>query len=301
MTRSRLVVPLIFIFALSLSSVGLAQLVLPASPGDEGLVMKWLGTAGWEIKTPEGTTILIDPFLTRKRPDRESQWESNEEVVFKYVKGADYIFAGHSHGDHVGDLPLIAKKFGAKIIGSRTTMNLALSGGVDRSQITMIRGGEKLDFKEFTVDVIPSEHRISRGRSSPPRLRELYDPVSTIMGRHFLIGGSFLYNFTFGSRRVLHQSTANFIVENLEGSNPDVALLAQGYRSYDLEAALRAMRPKVIIMHHFDQWRVPFAEGIKERNERRARSFRRGIKRVDPRIEVIIPDFLKSYVLNLEG
>ena len=81
-------------------------------------------------------------------------------------------------------------------------MNLALSGGVDPSQITMIRGGEKLDFKEFTVDVIPSEHRISRGRSSPPR--------------------------------VLHQSTANFIVENLEGSNPDVALLAQGYRSYDL-------------------------------------------------------------------
>ena len=263
-------------------------------------MIKWLGTAGWEIKTPAGTTILIDPFLTRKPPDREARWESDEEVVFKHVKGADYIFAGHSHGDHVGDLPLIAKKFGARIIGSRTTMNLALSAGVPPSQITMISGGENLDFKEFTVDVIPSEHRIARGRTSPPRLRELYDPVSTIMGRHFLIGGSFLYNFTFGSRRVLHQSTANFIVENLEGSNPDVALLAQGYRSYDLDAALRAMKPKVIIMHHFDQWRVPFAEGIKSRNERRARHFRRGIKGVDPRIEVVIPEFLKPYVLKLE-
>ncbi len=300
MTKLRTVVPLILIFGLTLSSAGSAQLVTPDSPGDTGLVMKWLGTAGWEIKTPAGTTILVDPFLTRKQPDREWQWESNEEVVFRYVKAADYIFAGHSHGDHVGDLPLIAKKFGAKIIGSRTTMNLALSAGVPPSQITMISGGEKLDFKEFSVDVILSEHRIARGRTSPPRLRELYDPVSTIVGRHFLIGGSFLYNFTFGSRRVLHQSTANFIVENLEGSNPDVALLAQGYRSYDLDAALRAMKPKVIIMHHFDQWRVPFAEGIKSRNERRARHFRRGIKRVDPRIEVVIPEFLKPYVLKLE-
>ena len=30
---------------------------------------KWLGIAGWEIQTGQ-TVILIDPFLTRKEPDR---------------------------------------------------------------------------------------------------------------------------------------------------------------------------------------------------------------------------------------
>ena len=31
----------------------------------------------------------------------------------------------------IGDIPFIAKRFGAKILGSRTTVNLSLTAGVD--------------------------------------------------------------------------------------------------------------------------------------------------------------------------
>jgi mRNA degradation ribonuclease J1/J2 len=51
--------------------------------------------------------------------------------VLKAIKRADYIFAGHSHADHIGNVPFIAKIFGSKVIGSRTTTNTALTGGVD--------------------------------------------------------------------------------------------------------------------------------------------------------------------------
>src|SRR5690349_11941017 len=121
---------------------------------EEGVFLKWLGTAGWEIQVGE-ITILIDPFLTRKEPNQTGrEWNTDEAAVLSAIKRADFIFAGHSHADHIGDVPFIAKRFGSKVIGSRTTTNIALTGGVDKSQLVTIRGGEKFDFKEFAVQVI---------------------------------------------------------------------------------------------------------------------------------------------------
>ena len=111
-------------------------------------VMKWLGNAGWEIRVGS-TVILIDPFLTRKQASASEEWRTNEEEVLRNIEKADFIFAGHSHADHIADVPFIAKRFGSKIIGSRTTVNIALTAGVDKSQLTTISGGEKFDFKDF--------------------------------------------------------------------------------------------------------------------------------------------------------
>ena len=40
--------------------------------------MKWLGTAGWEMRVGD-TTILIDPFLTRRVAAAGVEWKTNEE------------------------------------------------------------------------------------------------------------------------------------------------------------------------------------------------------------------------------
>jgi L-ascorbate metabolism protein UlaG (beta-lactamase superfamily) len=69
----------------------------------EGVVLKWLGNAGWEIRAGE-TIILIDPFLTRKEANPGAEWKTDENAVLKVISKADYIFAGHSHADHIGDL-----------------------------------------------------------------------------------------------------------------------------------------------------------------------------------------------------
>jgi hypothetical protein len=107
-----------------------------------------LGDSGCKI------VILIDPFLTRKDWARDREWKTDEQAVLNVIKGADYIFAGHRHGDHIGDIPFIAKRFGSKIIGSRTTANLAMTAGVDKSRIVSIGGGENLAAEQFTVRVI---------------------------------------------------------------------------------------------------------------------------------------------------
>jgi len=193
----------------------------PDQPGPAGITIKWLGNAGWEIQFGQ-TVILIDPFLTRGLANPGREWKTDEEAVLKAIKRADYIFAGHSHADHIADIPFIAKKFGSKVIGSRTTTNIALTAGVDKSQLVTISGGEKLEFKEFSVQVIASEHGVVRrgGRTRRSKFEEITKPWSgPIVGDAFVEGGCYLYPFTFGSHRLLHQSTGGFITRSTIGSN----------------------------------------------------------------------------------
>src|SRR6266705_4581308 len=60
-----------------------------ALPQTQRVILKWLGTAGWEIQFAQ-TKILSDPFLTRKQPVAGEEWKTDEEAVLKVIGGADY-------------------------------------------------------------------------------------------------------------------------------------------------------------------------------------------------------------------
>ena len=186
---------LLLLMGLCLQASTAASAQAAAADANENVVaLKWLGTAGWEIQIGQ-TVILIDPFLTRGEANLDAEWKTDEAAVLNAIKRADYIFAGHSHADHIADIPFIAKRFGSKIIGSRTTTNIALTAGVDKSQLVTISGGEKLEFKEFPVQAIESEHGalIRRGRKQRPKFEEITKSWSgPIMGNAFVEGGSYL-------------------------------------------------------------------------------------------------------------
>jgi len=263
------------------------------------LALKWLGNAGWEIQIGQ-TTILIDPFLTRGEANLGTEWKTDDQAVLTAIKRADYIFAGHSHADHIADLPFIAKKFGSKVIGSRTTTNIALTGGVDKSQLVTIGGGEKLDFKEFSVQVVESEHGElrTRGGKRRPKFEEITKPWSgPILGSSFVQGGCYLYYFTFGKLRLLHQSSGGFIEDNLTNLRSDIALLYPMGRN-DSATMFKALQPQTVYVHHFDEWRNAISEVIPEGNSRRAQRFARDVKAIDKNIRLIIPKYFETYVLE---
>lgn len=270
-----------------------------AADAQEKVTLKWLGTAGWEIRYGK-TVILIDPFLTRKDRVMDGEWNTDEAAVAKVVTGADYIFAGHSHHDHIGDVPFIAKRFGAKVIGSRTTTNLMLSAGLKPSQLVTIGGDEDLLARDFSVRVIESRHGwlLRNGKRLQPRSAEVSEPkVAPLLGRNFVEGKSFLYYFSFGKQTLLIQSTGNFIEDNLAGLRPDTIVMAP-VQGYDLANVLKVLNPRTIIHHHFDEWRAPFAAGIKESNVRRAERFVREVKAVNEQIKVIVPSFFATFTLE---
>jgi hypothetical protein len=65
-------------------SVAAEDSQLDAESPQEKTILKWLGTAGWEIRLGN-TKILIDPFLTRREPSANAEWKTDEEAVLNVI------------------------------------------------------------------------------------------------------------------------------------------------------------------------------------------------------------------------
>ncbi|MCJ7772381.1 MAG: MBL fold metallo-hydrolase, partial [Desulfobacterales bacterium] len=91
--------------------------------------IKWLGTAGFDIKTDQ-THFLIDPYLTRN--DNASPKQS---LCPDDMENIDMIFVSHGHFDHTYDIQSIATKTGAKVFCCETTKEWLVKKGVDEDQI----------------------------------------------------------------------------------------------------------------------------------------------------------------------
>lgn len=279
---------------LLLSPWSVSSQTAPGSGSDKKFHLKWLGTAGWEM-TIGNTVVLIDPFLTRREAKKGEPWKTDDGEVLKLLTKADYIFAGHSHADHIADIPCIAKRFGSKVIGSAQTRAVMLKAGVNDKQIKTVSGGSEYKNESFHVKVIESKHGPRpRTRTRPPQPKEIAKPCALpIMGDEFADAGSvYLYYFTIGDLRILHQSTGGFISEKLAGLRPEIALL---YPMRDgVETMLDLLRPKTVVMHHFDEWRTPFSDGIPEDNLARAKKFTERVKNFDSKITAVIPKFFEN-------
>ncbi|GAB3016193.1 hypothetical protein GCM10027051_20540 [Niabella terrae] len=56
------------------------------------------------------------------------------------------------------DVPYIALKTGANVLGNESTANLMVASGLPEKQIITVKGGEDYDFGTFSIKVIPSLH-----------------------------------------------------------------------------------------------------------------------------------------------
>ena len=129
--------------------------------------LKYLGTAGWEIKDGN-ITVLVDPYISRvklgtgpsispldKRETvlRSDYFVSDVKLIDSLINKVDFILVHHSHFDHLSDVPYIAKKTGAKVIGTETTINILRGYGISNDQLYPVSGGEDYQFEEYDSTV----------------------------------------------------------------------------------------------------------------------------------------------------
>jgi L-ascorbate metabolism protein UlaG (beta-lactamase superfamily) len=68
--------------------------------------------------------------------------------------------------------------------------------------------------------------------------------------------------------------------------------------NYDWTEAIKILRPKTVIVHHYDDWRVPLFSGMTAAVRRRAQRLEREVKSIDRNIKVIIPEFLETITFD---
>lgn len=283
--------------------------------------LTYLGTAGWEI-TDGTTVVLIDPYLSRLRrvmpndetlPTDTRPLFTNDDIarsdaatIDAHIQRADFILVTHTHYDHVLDVPYIASKTGATIIGTESTYNFARAYGISSQKLIVVRGGEDYEFGALSVRVIPSLHGVLR---RAPYLRR--DPNAPLppavfpsnakppfrMGDLRVEGGTLAYLIRIGGRQILAFGSMNYIEREVQGLRPDVALIgAMPERSeiYDYTGRLlRALGyPRLLLPTHWDRFNVPY-EVSQESAIQRLQTFIAEVKSVSPRSKVIVPKYFE--------
>jgi len=240
-------------------------------PGSAGVNFKWLGTDGWEI-TFGKKTILLDPWLSRTNAglfsgkfDPKTPPEVKEALIDQHITRADHILIGHGHYDHIADVPYIAKKTDAMVIGSESHINMLRAYGLPDAKLVPCKGGEFLQFDGYTIEVFPSLHSLQPTKKVPiPGRFTSVPPIpATIMDMPE--GDSLVYMLTIGGKfSVFLTSTANFIERAIAGLRPDVALFAPlGGRQVAAftPRLLKAINhPPVILPTHWDNWEKPITD-----------------------------------------
>ena len=106
--------------------------------------IRFLGHAAFALEH-DGTTVLIDPFLT----GNPKAAASADEVA------ADAILLTHGHGDHFGDTIAIAKRTGAKVQAITEIAGEIAEEGVETIDTNL---GGTAEFDWGTVRLVPALH-----------------------------------------------------------------------------------------------------------------------------------------------
>lgn len=240
-------------------------------PGKSDVNFKWFGTDGWEI-TFGNKTILFDPWLSRfdcgffsGKFNPNTPLAVEEALIDQHLKKADQILIGHGHWDHMADIPYIAKKTGAQVIGSETHANVLRAAGVPEGKIVQVKGGELMQFDGYTIEVFPGLHSMgpTKKHTVPGHLYQV--PSAPTKVGDMPEGDSLIYLITIREKfSIFLMSTANFVERAIAGLKPDVALIASIFANQIHKFTPRLLKalnyPKVILPTHWDHFEKPYSE-----------------------------------------
>jgi L-ascorbate metabolism protein UlaG (beta-lactamase superfamily) len=116
-------------------------------PASASLSITWLGHGTFELVSPGGKRIVIDPWLEQNPSCPADR---------KKIDRADLILATHGHFDHIGDLVPVARASGAKVIGIFELCSWLGKKGVQNTSPMNIGGSQRVG--DITITMVPAVH-----------------------------------------------------------------------------------------------------------------------------------------------
>lgn len=281
------------------------------------LELTYFGAAGWKI-TDGNVTVLIDPWPSRlkygggghpddDRPDyaRTDIAVSDTTLIDSLISEADFILVHHGHFDHLGDVPYIARKTGAKVIGTETTVMILRAYGIPNDQLYAVGGGEDYQFDGFSVRVVPGIHSALNEKHYHDTRR--YDRNTVLEAplriEQFIEGGSLSFLARFDRHDILTMGSMNFIEREFVGIEPDILLAGingsrLGLYEYDRRLLETTGFPPVVIPTHWDNFRLPYGFSQQANIERNILPFIETVGELSPGTRVITPVHLEPFTIR---
>ncbi len=290
---------------------------LRPAPDAAPLEMTYFGAAGWRI-SDGNVVVLVDPWPSRlkygggghpddDRPDfaRDDIAWADTTLIDSLIPEADFILVQHGHFDHLGDVPYIARRTGAKVIATETVIMILRAYGIPDDQLHAVHGGEDYQFDNFSVRVVPGLHSALGEKHYHDSRR--YDRTTPLEAPlridQFIEGGALSFLARFEGRTVLTMGSMNFIEREFEGLEPDILLAGinssrLGLFDYDRRLLTSTGFPPVVIPTHWDNFRLPYGFSQQAGVERNLLPFIEAALEISPGSTVMIPVHLEPIIIR---
>ncbi|MCL6429269.1 MAG: MBL fold metallo-hydrolase [Anaerolineae bacterium] len=138
----------------------LARAIHNATLPPGSLAIFWLGQAGFCFKTPGGTTILVDPYLS----DCVERLAGFKRIMPSLLRPeeaeVDWVISTHSHPDHldVDAVPVLARSPRTRFIGSPDCGPIYDELGIPPTRCATLRVGESVALGEAELTAVYADH-----------------------------------------------------------------------------------------------------------------------------------------------
>jgi L-ascorbate 6-phosphate lactonase len=201
----------------------------------------WLYQAGFVLKSPDGTLVAVDPYLSDAVVRSYHQPRNVPSPLDPAEAQTDAVLASHSHEDHLDpdSITEFARCAKTRFVGPPMATFKVTRAGVDAARTVPLRRGEVVSIGGFTVRAVLARHPF------------FPEPVPDAIG----------YVLEAGPVSIYHGGDTEYDAEIVADSrNVTVSLIPINGTAGNmnaLEAAMLAFRqqPRLAVPMHYGLWR----------------------------------------------